>query len=646
MSEQTSPIRIVVVGGVAGGASAAARARRQDEFSEITLIERGPDVSFANCGLPYHIGGEIQDRSKLALQTPESLTKLLNLSVRARTEARAIDRQNKQLLVKDLNTGAEEAIPYDKLVLSPGASPLKPPLTGIDLPGIYTLRNLQDMDRIKEAASVATRTLVIGAGFIGLEMAEQLRHLGKDVTLVELADQVLPQLDPEMVQSMEQDLRDNGVNLITDDGIASFAQQEGAVQASLNSGRSLEADLVILSIGVRPESGFAKDAGLDLGERGHIRVNGYLQTSDPDVYAVGDVCEMEDPILGGYTAVPLGGPANRQGRTAADHIFLGEAARPYPGSIGTAIVRAFDTTAGGTGVSEKRLKHLGISYQKTVVTDYHHVSYYPGAAQLSLKVLWESESGRILGAQACGPEGVDKRLDVLATAIRAGMHVEDLEHLELSYAPPFGSAKDPVNTAGFSATNIRSGGYVPVYELPTDGKAQVVDVRPSEVAALKPIEAAINIPYGQLRARLDELDKSRPVITVCALGKTSYFASRILKQHGFDVRSHVGGLRVEHTTSTVSPNLSLPANQEPTPMPSPPDQTLDCTGLACPGPILKVKEAAQLLEEGQSLEVVASDPGFANDLPAFCEANGYECVSVEKKGGLVSGILRKTRAPL
>lgn len=638
MTESSSPLRILVVGGVAGGASAAARARRQDEFAEITILERGPDVSFANCGLPYHIGGEIKDRDKLAVQTPASLTKLLNLTVRSRTEAISINREEKTLKVKQLDSGEEEDLAYDKLILSPGASPLTPPLPGIDLPGIYTLRNLQDMDHIKDAVSAAKKTLVIGAGFIGLEMAEQLRHLYKDVTLVELADQVLPQMDQEMVKPMEQDLRDHQVDLILGDGIASFATADTAgLTATLNSGKTLDADLIILSIGVRPESTLAKEAGLELGERGHIRSNEYLQTSDPDIYAVGDVCETKDPVLGGYAAVPLGGPANRQGRIAADHIVLGEKARPYPGSIGTAIVRAFNTAAGVVGASEKRLKQMGIEYEKTVVTDYHHASYYPGAVHVSVKILWDKETGRLLGGQASGAQGVDKRLDVLATAIRAEMTVEDLENLELSYAPPFGSAKDPVNTAGFSATNIRHGGCKATFGLPEDPNVQLVDVRPPEMVELNPIEGAVNIPYAQMRSRLDELDKTRPVVTVCALGKTSYFASRILRQHGFDVSTHVGGLRLERPPSFAPP----PQAPVPPGEPRDPDQRLDATGLACPGPIVKMKGAAQNLAAGQTLEVIASDPGFARDFPAFCEANGYECLSVEKTGGAIVGVLRK-----
>lgn len=544
-NSSSSPLRLLIVGGVAGGASAAARARRLDERAEITIIERGPDVSFANCGLPYHIGGEITERSKLAVQTPNSLRQLLNLKVMAETDALSIDRAQKTLKIRDLKTGAESDQPYDKLILSPGASPLTPPLEGIDLPGIYTLRNLQDMDRIKSAAADARKVLVIGAGFIGLEMAEQLIHLKKEVALVELVQQVLPQMDAEMVRPVEQELLDHGIDLILGDGISGFAEVNGALTAKLNSGRILQADMVILSIGVRPESALAKAAGLDLGARGHIRTNAYMQTSDPDIYAVGDACEGVDPILGGPAAVALGGPANRQGRCAADHLITGDQARPYPGSIGTAIVRVFNVVTGMTGHSEKRLQQLGTDYQKTIVNDAHHASYYPGAKTLSIKLLWETDSGRILGGQVTGIEGVDKRIDVLATAIKGKLTVEDLAHLELAYAPPFGSAKDPLNTAGFSASNMRDGYYKPAFGLPSEGTTQLVDVRPPAMFLTNPAPGAINIPYPQLRARMGELDKSKPVTTLCLMGKTSYFAARILTQHGFDVRSHVGGMHIE-----------------------------------------------------------------------------------------------------
>jgi NADPH-dependent 2,4-dienoyl-CoA reductase/sulfur reductase-like enzyme/rhodanese-related sulfurtransferase len=533
-------LRIVIIGGVAGGASAAARARRHSESAVITLLERGPDVSFANCGLPYHIGGEIPDRADLAVQTPASLRTLLKLDVRTLTEAVAIDRARREVTVRSLADGSQSVIPYDKLILAPGASPLRPPLPGIDSPLVHTLRNLDDMDRIKQAAVAARRIAIVGAGFIGLEMAEQLHALGKQVSIVELQPQVLPQLDPEMTRPIEKELRRQGVELTLGDGIESFSPAGQGLTLRLTSGATLDSDLVILSIGVRPESTLARDAGLELGPRGHIRVDPWQLSSDPDIYAVGDVCETADPILGKRVAIPLGGPANRQGRTAADSIFLGEKARPYPGSIGTAIVRVFDLAAGITGWSESRLKAESVPYQTITVNGPSHASYFPGAETITLKLLWSPGSGRILGAQAIGRDGVDKRLDVIATAIRGRMGVDDLAHLELAYAPPFGSAKDVINVAGFAAGNLRDGLLVPVPGLAEAGP-QIVDVRPAATAAAQPVPGAINIPLTQLRERLGELDRGQPVFTICQTGKTSYFAARILANHGFDARSILGG---------------------------------------------------------------------------------------------------------
>lgn len=535
------PQHIVIIGGVAGGASAAARARRHSESARIIVIERGPDVSFANCGLPYHIGNEIPDREELALQTPKSLRELLNLEVLTLTEATAIDPANKIVALRSVADGSESSISYDKLILSPGASPLRPPLPGIDHPRILTLRNLQDMDRIIEAAATARRVAVVGGGFIGLEMAEQLTHLGKQVSLIELLPQVLPQLDPEMTRPLERKLREKGVELVLGDGIESFESGGEEVSAKLASGRSIVADLVILSIGVRPDSKLARDAGIALGARGHITVDAYQRTSAPDIYAVGDACESPDPLLGGHVAIALGGPANRQGRTAADHIFLGEKALPYPGSIGTSIVRVFDLAAGVTGASEKRLQMSGAPYQTVTVNGSSHASYFPGAETITLKLMWSPDDGRVLGAEAVGIDGIDKRLDVLATAIRGKMTIDDLVHLEFSYAPPFGSAKDVINVAGFAATNIREGMLVPVQSLADADGQQIIDVRPADAAVKLPVPGTLNIPLATVRERLGEIDPSRPVFTVCQMGKSSYFAARILANHGYDARSILGG---------------------------------------------------------------------------------------------------------
>lgn len=533
--------RVVVIGGVAGGASCAARLRRLDEFADITIVERGPDVSFANCGLPYHIGGEIRDRDALSIQTPASLQAMLNLRVLALTEATHIDRNARTVTVKSVKTGEERLLPYDQLVLAPGAAPLRPPLPGIEHPQILSLRSLEDMDRIKLALHHISSVLVIGAGFIGLEMAEQLAHLKKKVHLVELQPQILPLLDAEMVRPMENELRRHHVDLRLGQAVASFsAEPDNHVTAILSNGERLTVGAVILSIGVRPESALAKQAGLALTPRGHVVVSEYMQTSDPLIYAVGDVCATPDPLSGGVSNVPLGGPANRQGRTCADHMVRGPSALPYPGSIGTAIVRVFHLAAGITGLSEKRLRELARPYRSTTVTGSSHASYYPGSQKITLKVLWDPETGRVLGAQSYGGDGVDKRLDVLATALRGKLTIDDLVHLEMSYAPPFGSAKDIVNIAGFAATNQRDGLLHNVDTVP-DG-ALLLDVRATATATQEPMAGATNIPLPLLRKQLASLDPNQVVVTVCNFGKTGYFAARVLAQHRYTALTLTGGV--------------------------------------------------------------------------------------------------------
>lgn len=537
-------LKLLVIGGVAAGASCAARARRLSESAEIVMIERGPDVSFANCGLPYYVGGEIASRDALAVQTPASLRSLLNLDVRTRCEAVGIDRANKRVEIRNLQSGDTEWEHYDKLMLAPGASPLRPKLPGIDDARIFTLRNLQDMDRIVTATSPGMRAVVIGAGFIGLEMAEQLRRKGLSVQLVELLQQVLPQMDAPMTALLESELRRHDIGITLGDGAARFEPSENHLRCHLTSGKTLDADIVVLSIGVKPDTELARSAGLQLGPRGHIVVDEFQRTSDPDIYAAGDAVATRDLVMGEQIAVPLGGPANRQGRVAADHIFLTDEARPYPGSLGTAIVRCFETVAGITGWSEKRLIAADRPYETVTVNAHQHATYYPGAKPLTVKILWEPDTGRLLGAQACGFEGIDKRLDVLATAIAGEMTVEDLCHLELAYAPPFGTAKDVINLAGFAACNRRDGLVNHVTELPEDPDVQIVDVRSTPLAEAFPVPGkAINIPFPTLRANLDKLDRSRPVVTVCTFGKMSYFAARVLAQNGFSVASFSGGLK-------------------------------------------------------------------------------------------------------
>jgi NADPH-dependent 2,4-dienoyl-CoA reductase/sulfur reductase-like enzyme/rhodanese-related sulfurtransferase len=543
-------MKLLIVGGVAGGASAAARARRLAEDAEIVLFERGPDVSFANCGLPYYLGGEIRERDKLLVVSPERMKERYRLDVRVRTLVESIDRKAKKVRARDLARDRTYEESYDKLILAPGAAPIRPPLPGIDLPGVFTLRNLQDVDRIKEALDQGTRrAVVIGGGFIGLEMVENLMRRGVETTLVELQDQVLPPLDREMTGPVAAHLRAKGVALLLGESAVGFEPAAEGLTVRLKSGRVLPAQLVVVGVGVRPESKLAADAGLEVGPRGGIRVNEQMQTSDPDIYAVGDAVEVRDFVTGEPTQVPLAGPANRQGRIAADHA-LGREAR-YRGTQGTAVVRVFDLTAALTGASEKTLQRLSRPYRKVYVHPTHHAGYYPGAETMTLKVLFEPETGRLLGGQAVGGAGVDKRIDVLAVAIQAGMTVFDLEEMELAYAPQFGSAKDPVNMAGFVAAGLLRGEHpqVSVEEL-ADGKAAgagappfLLDVRtPAEFAAGH-IPGAVNIPVDELRPRLDELPRDRPVVVYCQVGQRGYLATRVLRQEGLQAANLGGGFK-------------------------------------------------------------------------------------------------------
>ena len=540
-------MKLLIVGGVAGGASAATRARRLSESAEIIVFERGPEVSFANCGLPYYIGGEIKDRAKLLVTTPEKLHARFRLDVRTRSSVEAIDRQAKTVKIRDLATGREYVEKYDKLILAPGAAPIRPNLPGLDLPGIHTLRNLQDMDRIKAAVDAGTKeAVVIGAGFIGLEMVENLVHRGVQTSVVELQDQVLPPLDPEMTTPLVELLRGKGVQVLLGDSAEKFTREGDRVQVHLKSGKTLEASLVILGVGVRPENQLAKDAGLAIGERGGIQVNEQLQTSDPDIYAVGDAIEVRDVVTGGPLQVPLAGPANRQGRLAADHIF-GHAVR-YRGTQGTSIVGLFGQTAAMTGASEKALRRSGRPYRMIYVHPSHHAGYYPGAEAMTLKLLFDPESGKILGAQGVGGEGVDKRIDVLAVALQAGMTVYDLEEMELAYAPQFGSAKDPVNMAGFVAANWLRGehpqiDYRSLASIPAGEQPFLLDVRTADEFAAGHIPGATNIPIDDLRGRLAEVPQGREIVAYCQVGQRGYLATRILLQHDYRVRNLSGGYK-------------------------------------------------------------------------------------------------------
>jgi len=537
-------MKLLIVGGVAGGASAAARSRRLSEDAEIVIFERGPDVSFANCGLPYYIGGEISERKKLLVTTPEMLRTRFKLDVRIRSSVEAIDRKGKKVRVRDLESGRDYEETYDKVILATGAAPFRPSIPGMDLPGVFTLRNLQDTDHIKERANQGVKQAVLlGGGFISLELAENFVRLGIATTVVEKNDQILTPFDKEMTQPIVEELANKGVTLLFGQSAEAIEQTAEGLVVCLNSGQRLPAQLVIFGIGVRPENKLAVDAGLEVGPRGGIRVNDHLQTSDPNIFAVGDAIEVKDVVSGEQTQVPLAGPANRQGRIAADNVF-GRSVT-YRGTQGTAILGFFGRTAAMTGASEKALRRANRPFGKVYVHPTHHAGYYPGAESMTLKLLFDPTTGRVLGAQAVGGAGVDKRIDILAVAIQAGMTVFDLEEMELAYAPQFGSAKDPINMAGFVAGGLLRGDHPQVdvetvLAAPAAERAFLLDVRTPQEFDSGHIPGAVNIPVDELRSRLGELPRDRKLAAYCQVGQRGYLATRILMQKGFSA-SNIGG---------------------------------------------------------------------------------------------------------
>lgn len=537
--------KIVIVGGVAGGASAAARARRLSEDAEIIIFERDSFISFANCGLPYHIGGEIASRDSLLVQTPESMKARFELDIRIKSEVVGIDTAAQTVTVRKLDTSEEYTESYDELILSPGATPIVPAISGVDNPSVFALRNIPDMDRIIQKINIdAPRSaVVVGGGYIGIEMAEALIARGIETTMVELANQIMPPLDPEMAVPLHQEMRRNGVRLQLNDAVESIAEHDERLRLGMKSGKHLETDMVILAIGVRPENSLAKMAGLCVGEKGGIKVNKYMQTSAAHVYAVGDAIEVKDFVTGMAAQIPLAGPANRQGRIAADNIFGRQS--EYKDTQGTGICKVFELAAASTGASEKMLSSQNIPYEKVYVHAADHASYYPGATQVHMKLIFDPKTGKILGAQAVGEKGVDKRIDVLATAIRGGMTVYDLEEFELCYAPPFGSAKDVINQAGFVASNVLRGEHVLHHSNADEGFSPdevLVDVRnPTEIGVLGTIDEAINIPVNNLRENLDRLPKDKTLIVFCAVGLRGYVAYRMLTQLGYTVKNLSGG---------------------------------------------------------------------------------------------------------
>lgn len=649
--------KVVIIGGVAGGASAAARLRRLDGSAQIVMLERGEYISYANCGLPYHVGDVIKSREALLLQTPAAMHAKYNIDVRVKNEVLSIDREKRSVSVKRLETGETYEESYDTLVISTGSSPLRPPIPGIDSPRIRTLWTVPDTDEIRALvrSGGVKRAAVVGGGFIGLEMAENLRHAGLEVAIIEMLDQVMAPIDFDMAQLLHENIAQNGVALHLADGVAAFADDGEKVDITLKSGKTVSAELVILAIGVRPNGEIARAAGLTMNARGGIVVDDTLKTSDPDIYAVGDVIEVEDFVFGDRTMVPLAGPANKQGRIVANNIA--GASERYEGTQGTSVAKVFDLTAASTGANEKTLLRRGLvkgqDYESVTITQNSHAGYYPGATPLTLKLLFSMDGKKIFGAQIVGRDGVDKRIDTIAVTMRLRGGVEDLAKLELAYAPPYSSAKDPVNMAGFVAGNILAGRvrFASWDEIEKNPDAVLLDVREDAELMAFALPNAVHIPLGQLHKRLDELDPSREIITLCAVGVRSYNAARILMNNGFfRVKVYPCGTRFYQSThyeeasmnpstnATVadSGHVEVDANSMPTA-----SMRIDCSGMQCPGPIMKVFETMRDMKEGAVMEVSASDPGFARDIGAWCRRTGNTLLTNVRRGNDYVATVRK-----
>lgn len=642
----------LIIGGVAGGATVAARLRRMDEKANIILFERGKYVSYANCGLPYYIGDTINNREKLFVQTAKGFTDRFRIDIRTEQEVTAIRPDKKEVEIKNLSTGETYTETYDKLVLSPGAEPLRPGIEGIGSKKIFTLRNVPDTDTIKNYVNTENpkRAIVVGGGFIGLEMAENLHDLGIQVDVVEMANQVMAPLDFSMAAIVHRQLTDKGVGLHLEDGVSRFEEKDGGVTVHLRSGKQIATDMVLLSIGVRPETKLAKDAGLAIGERGGIAVNDYMQTSDADIYALGDAVEVRHLVTGQPALIPLAGPANKQGRIVADNIVFGNK-KKYPGSIGTSIAKVFDLTVAAAGANAKLLQQNNIPYISSYTHGASHAGYYPGAVPLSIKILFAPENGKLLGAQIVGFNGVDKRIEMLAQVIQRGGTVHDLTELEHAYAPPYSSAKDPVNMAGFVAENIlnkksRIIQWRELAELPADTIR--IDVRTHDEYKLGTIPGFINIPVDELREHLDELPKEKPIVVTCAVGLRGYLAYRILVQNGF---KHVRNLSGGYKTWSVA---TAPIKEIVSHKPEIPESTsygnsdsqinllkVDACGLMCPGPVMQLKKNYEALKIGEQLQITATDQAFGKDVTSWCKMTGAELVALENKNGVVAATIRK-----
>ena len=660
-------MKTVIIGGVAAGAGCAARLRRLDESAEIVLLERGKYISYANCGLPYYIGGVIRSREALFVTKKETMESRFNVDVRTESEVLSIDREAKQVTVRNFRENREYRESYDKLVIATGSSPLRPPIPGIDSERIMTLWTVPDTDRIHAMVKEkgAKTAAVVGGGFIGLETAENLRHAGIEVTLIEAMDQVMAPLDREMAELLHEHLEENGVELRLSDGVDHFREEASRVAVYLKSGKRVEADMVILSIGVRPNGRIAGDAGLALNERGGIITDEFLRTEDPDIYAAGDVVEVTDIVSGEPAMVPLAGPANKMGRIVADNIAGGE--EVYRGSQGSSVAKVFDLTAAVTGNGEKALQsrdwRKGREYETVLVAQNSHAGYYPGAVPMMLKLIFTKDGGRVLGAQIVGSRGVDKRIDTIGTAIRLGASVAELKALELAYTPPYSSAKDPVNMAAFAAEDVIRGvtRFCDWNTPDTDSEAVLLDVREEAEVMAYEIPGAVNIPLGQLRSRLGELDPEKTYITFCAVGVRAYTGARILAQHGFDrvfvypggVRFYASTHRESAGTDAADPGTSLESADTAgsrTDEVGAADEThkravrrvsLDCCGMQCPGPIMEVFNSMKELKDGDVLEVAASDPGFTKDIAAWCRKTGNTLISGGKEGEEYIACVRK-----
>ena len=654
--------KVLIVGGVAGGASAAARLRRLDENAEIIMFERDEHISFANCGLPYYIGESIKERKKLLVQTPEAMHARFNIDIRTFSEVTSIDVKNKKVNVKSKDKGTYEES-YDYLILSPGAKAIRPEMPGSGSDKIFTLRNIPDTDMVKSYVdkNMAESAVVIGGGYIGVEMAENLRERGLKVTLIEAAPHILSSFDGDMSVILEKELTENSIKLILGDGVRGFQDKGEKIIVSLNSDTELLTDMVILSIGVAPDTGFLKDSGIELGKKGHIIVNEKMETNIDDIYAVGDAVEVVDYVTGEKTAVPLAGPANKQGRIAADRVAGLDSV--YKGTQGTSIIKVFGLTAAATGANEKALTEAKMPYHKLYIHPVSHASYYPGALPMSLKLLFNDE-GKVLGAQAAGYDGVDKRVDVIATVIRYEGNVSDLTELELSYAPPFSSAKDPVNMAGYVAENILAGrAHMTTWQDIKDKQLEdyiLLDVRSEIEYNGGHLEGAKNIPVDKLRERLHELDKDKPIVLYCQVGLRGYIADRILAQKGYEVLNLTGGYKsvsilgfdpkkaykeTEADNSSNAKRMIIDPDTQAVKVDDNQsgkyDKVLDACGLCCPGPLMQVKAYLDELKDGQVLKVTASDPGFYEDIKAWCKRTHNELIDIEKRGAGITAYIKK-----